>query len=745
MAKSRNNVITHGLSGKIGDLLVFRQRGGQTFVSKIPERPKSMSEKQIETQKRFQQAIIYAKAANSTPEMKERYAAKAKKLKGMTAYNVAVADFYNAPNIDTVDLSAYTGLAGDEIRVQTNVERDYNIFFTMKKIILILVFVFAFAMTVTTSCSKDKKEDTLPLTGITVTPTTVKLPVNGTATLKATPQPADAEDVSFSWSVNNTAKVSLSSTEGDEVSITALQTGTAVVTVSSGSAKATVTVTVTVEETPLTGITVTPTTVILSVNSTATLKATPHPADAEDVLFLWSVNNSVISLSSTAGDEVAITATETGTAVVTVVSVKGGFAKTTVAVAVKALSPQVRASTQDFMIYPYGRMTASDGFGFSSPGRMLGENGLFIDGTWGDMRGGDDVMRDYFECGFNATAYVESFYLPYAIPYNLTVMLQDKLFDGVDVDIRAGIQTLAETKIPQGYPNPIYLLAMDEPPAGDFPIAKTWWEASKEKGFTASVNLLPNYGTFPDQYGAPDYRTYLEKYITECHPEYLSYDHYAMYEGPVLREDQFYSNLEIMREMALKYSIPFWQIVEGCKYSDHAYPSPAVYNIQVFSTMAYGGRGISYWTYYYYSWNWCNGNTCDTRAPIVSGRRTKSWDYLRDVNMQIHALAPVYCTLKSVNVFHTNTIPRAASGISSSVYVQSVGEGNFLVGEFIDPAGTPYLFVVNKNLSRTVPVKISLKSGGRLMRVSPNGQGLEPYEGLQAQLAPGAGALLKIE
>jgi hypothetical protein len=76
-----------------------------------------MSEKQIETQKRFQQAVIYAKVANSTPEMNERYIAKAKKLKGMTAYNVAVADFYNAPNIDTVDLSAYTGAAGDEIRI----------------------------------------------------------------------------------------------------------------------------------------------------------------------------------------------------------------------------------------------------------------------------------------------------------------------------------------------------------------------------------------------------------------------------------------------------------------------------------------------------------------------------------------------------------------------------------------------------------------------------------------------------
>jgi len=37
MAKSRNNVITHGLSGLIGDLLVFRQKGGKTIVSDRPK------------------------------------------------------------------------------------------------------------------------------------------------------------------------------------------------------------------------------------------------------------------------------------------------------------------------------------------------------------------------------------------------------------------------------------------------------------------------------------------------------------------------------------------------------------------------------------------------------------------------------------------------------------------------------------------------------------------------------------
>jgi hypothetical protein len=37
MAKSRNNVVTHGLSGLIGDLLVFRQRANKTIVANRPK------------------------------------------------------------------------------------------------------------------------------------------------------------------------------------------------------------------------------------------------------------------------------------------------------------------------------------------------------------------------------------------------------------------------------------------------------------------------------------------------------------------------------------------------------------------------------------------------------------------------------------------------------------------------------------------------------------------------------------
>jgi hypothetical protein len=116
MAESKNNIITHGLSGKVGDLIVFRNRNGKTYVASKPkERTGELSEAQKEHHKRFQQAVIYAKSALSNPETKQAYKDAAQQ--GESAYNVAVADFMNAPDIEEIDLSKYTGKVGDTITI----------------------------------------------------------------------------------------------------------------------------------------------------------------------------------------------------------------------------------------------------------------------------------------------------------------------------------------------------------------------------------------------------------------------------------------------------------------------------------------------------------------------------------------------------------------------------------------------------------------------------------------------------
>jgi hypothetical protein len=115
MAKSRNNVITHGLSGLIGDLLVFRQRAGKTIVSDRPKvRVDNPNPDQLEVRERFIKAAKYAKAAISDLTKKDLYQAAAKA--GQSAYNVAFADYQKAPEIEAnPNYSGYSGQIGYQI------------------------------------------------------------------------------------------------------------------------------------------------------------------------------------------------------------------------------------------------------------------------------------------------------------------------------------------------------------------------------------------------------------------------------------------------------------------------------------------------------------------------------------------------------------------------------------------------------------------------------------------------------
>lgn len=113
MAQSKNNVVTHGMSGMLGKQLVFRQRGGKTIVATPPQTTKKATEQQLQQRKRFQRAVLYGQSALADPETKVLYDS----VKGKVAFNVAVADFLHAPDIESIDLTGYTGQPNDKIAV----------------------------------------------------------------------------------------------------------------------------------------------------------------------------------------------------------------------------------------------------------------------------------------------------------------------------------------------------------------------------------------------------------------------------------------------------------------------------------------------------------------------------------------------------------------------------------------------------------------------------------------------------
>jgi hypothetical protein len=116
MAKVRNNIVMQGLSGMLGDQLVLKQdKAGRTIVSVKPtfDPNRTFSEEQQAVHDNFREATAYAKSAKSN----EVYAAKVAGTPQST-YNLAVADWFHAPEILEIDVSAWNGAAGELIRVK---------------------------------------------------------------------------------------------------------------------------------------------------------------------------------------------------------------------------------------------------------------------------------------------------------------------------------------------------------------------------------------------------------------------------------------------------------------------------------------------------------------------------------------------------------------------------------------------------------------------------------------------------
>jgi hypothetical protein len=117
MAKQKNNVVTHGLSGTVGGMLVFRQTATGTVVQSPPRASGKSTEAQQAHRRRFQRAVVYGKASLEDPARQQEYAAAAHR-KNSTPFNVAVADFMHAPDIEVIDVSGYHGQPGDVIRIE---------------------------------------------------------------------------------------------------------------------------------------------------------------------------------------------------------------------------------------------------------------------------------------------------------------------------------------------------------------------------------------------------------------------------------------------------------------------------------------------------------------------------------------------------------------------------------------------------------------------------------------------------
>jgi hypothetical protein len=281
----------------------------------------------------------------------------------------------------------------------------------------------------------------------------------------------------------------------------------------------------------------------------------------------------------------------------------------------------------------------------------------------------------------------------------------------------------------------------DEPGADMFPglakVAALVRELSPGKW--PYINLFPDYAN-SGQLGATNYSEYLERFIATCHPSIISYDNYSLMDDGSVRES-YWSNLEAVRAACQKNDIEFWNIVLSVAHFSYRELNAADFRFQVYTTLAYGGRGISYFTYV----TPATGNY--RMGPIDQfGNPTPTWYFMQHVNLQIQKLAPTLLQLTSDTVYHFGQIPSGANGPPTNSLVSSVGGDSFLVGDFTHRDGSRYLMIVNKDLAKSRHSSPQFRNAPRrVQHVSAYSGGLSRFEGEDVWLPPGGGVLLKVE
>jgi hypothetical protein len=370
---------------------------------------------------------------------------------------------------------------------------------------------------------------------------------------------------------------------------------------------------------------------------------------------------------------------------------------------------------------------------------FLVEPDVFPIFPWDILPAKESAYEEAKECGFNLAGFVHPENLDLVAKAKMKCFVSDesiairgeKLSDEeIDKRMKALAEKTANHSATFGYH------VIDEPAQDLVPTVVKWTtalQAAAPKSI-AYVNLLPSFAGAPK---AEQWEKYLRSFVDAVKPKAFSYDGYSLMDDGSVRASYF-SNLATARKVSLDTNTPFWHVALANSHFRYATPSAATFNFQIYTSLAYGARGIGWFTYTGRD----RGNYRNTAIDLF-GHRTATYEFLRDANLQLHRLAPVITKLKSVNVFHQGDVPRGCQGIETSKFLKAVkGAGPFCVGEFEDEQGRPAVLIVNRDMVHSTQVSIEPKTKTAIQRVSSFTGKVRPWGAEDNWLAPGSGILL---
>ena len=371
-------------------------------------------------------------------------------------------------------------------------------------------------------------------------------------------------------------------------------------------------------------------------------------------------------------------------------------------------------------------------------------------------------IEEQIDCGITITVVTQPTELQFCEEYKQKVFVRglDHLVFAAKKNVSDDVMKKEEAKLRKTlklYRSNQLILGFclwDEPGKATFPIYEKSLAVMKAECPDKIVytNIFPNY-SMPYQHGFKDYREYVENYcdlIAKYPDPLLVYDSYVnknTYYGKSSKEllCKFLDNLETIRDVSQEKGMPFWNTVLAAAHDYHPDPERADIYWEVFTSLAYGSRGITY-----FFWHSRPAFAFQGGPTDIFHQKTPIWYYIRECNFQVRTLAPILMKLKSIGVFYS-VIPADAALFTDFKKLPGrlvedlkceLGRSNFLVGEFKHEDGSDWCMIVNLDVENIAHFRI--KTVGNRKVQSYNNYLGTPCT-LDTWLKPGQGKIYKIE
>jgi len=297
---------------------------------------------------------------------------------------------------------------------------------------------------------------------------------------------------------------------------------------------------------------------------------------------------------------------------------------------------------------------------------------------------------------------------------------------------------------------------IDEPNASQFPALGKLvaYLRQRDPAHLAYINLFPTYasneqlGTQGDVVTA--YKEHLRRYVEQVKPALISYDHYQFrLNGD---SEQYFLNLAMIRRAAQDAGLPFLNIVQACTWAPDAMRVPNANELRylVYSTLAYGAQGISYYVYACANHHGSLVSLDGTPGPLYHALKSYNREFAAIASELQPAGAWAGQPLRSLGVYHTSMREPGCEPLPEDAPFRldssksPAGPRGFLLGSFGATEKPTHAVVVN--LDYTAEANASLVGPGELelFDAATTQWASAKKASLELILPPGGGKLMRI-